>query len=67
MTYGKSPDYSVDKPVKTELDAGKNIRQTSAHLMRRRSLVKDMENARMLDFTQIGQIDLSIRIVIDRD
>ena len=67
MTYIHTPVYSVNKPVGTEINGGSNNRRNMAHLICWHSLVMNEENACMLDFTQVGQADLSIRIVIDWD
>jgi hypothetical protein len=67
MTYAHTPLYSVDKPIKPELDGDINISRTSARWVNGQSLVMDKENACMLYFTQISQACLSIRIVIDWD
>ena len=65
MTFVLTPVYSVDKLLKTKMDGGINISRTIGRRIRRQSLVMDKENACMLDFTQIGQAYLPIRIVID--
>ena len=65
MTFVLTPVYSVDKLLKTKMDGGINISRTIGRRIRRQSLGMDKENACMLDFTQIDQAYLSIRIVID--